>query len=388
MEAHADPWNLGYQIRPPTRVDLGIGIVGAGFIVCDCHLPAYGDAGLRVVGLTSRTLPVAREVAGLRGVPKVARSVEALVDDPAVDIVDIAVPPQEQSAVIDRILAHPRRVRGILAQKPLAMSLVEARRLVTSCASAGVVLQVNQNMRYDPSVRALHTLIDRGTLGEPVLATIDMRAVPHWMSWAEGLESLSTFLMSIHHIDTFRFWLGEPKYVLASTRADPRTKFTHDDGINLYIFEYENGARASAWDDVWNGPAREGSASDLSVRWRFDGTLGTALGSIGWPAWPRREPSTIDYSSGADLGAWHRPRWPNTWFPDAFAGPMIGLMDAVATGATPDISGSDNLRTIALCEAVRAAAREHRVVDFAAEYPAETQVPTQPLELPASLESL
>ena len=123
-----------------------------------------------------------------------------------------------------------------------------------------MLLQVNQNMRYDQSVRALKTLLDRGTLGEPVLATIEMRAIPHWMPWAEGGRSLSTFIMSIHHLDTFRYWLGDPDRVLASTRPDPRTKFAHDDGINLYILEYENGARASAWDDVWTGPAREGAA--------------------------------------------------------------------------------------------------------------------------------
>ena len=35
-------------------------------------------------------------------------------------------------------------------------------------------------MRYDHSMRALKTLLDRGVLGEPVLATIEMRAIPHW----------------------------------------------------------------------------------------------------------------------------------------------------------------------------------------------------------------
>ncbi len=79
--------------------------------------------------------------------------------------------------------AH-RRVRGILAQKPLAMSYAEASRVVAACARAGVLLQVNQNMRYDQSVRALKSLIDDRVLGEPVLATIEMRAIPHWMPWA------------------------------------------------------------------------------------------------------------------------------------------------------------------------------------------------------------
>ena len=346
---------------PLPESDLGIGVVGAGFIVRDCHLVAYTDAGYRVVGITSRTIETAQQVAALRGIPKVYRSLEELLDDPAVAVVDIAVPPNEQPGVIGRILEHPRRVRGILAQKPLAMSYAEAAALVAACERAGVALQVNQNMRYDRSVSHLKALLGNGELGDPVLATIEMRAIPHWMPWAEAGRSLSTFVMSIHHLDTFRYWLGDPVRVLASARTDPRTKFPHEDGINLYILEYENGARASGWDDVWAGPAQEGAGSNLSVRWRFEGTEGLALGEIGWPGWPRRVPSTIAYTTIRDRGAWHRPRWQEAWFPDAFALPMRALLQAVTTGAEPDIPGRDNLKTIALCEAVLAASREHRV---------------------------
>jgi len=353
--------DLGHLPAFPARRDAGIGVVGAGFIVRDCQLVAYAEAGFHVVGITSRTRATAEEVARLRGVPRVFDSVEALLDDPAVAVVDVAVPPADQPGVIRRILAHPRQVRGILAQKPLAMTYPEASELVEACATAGVALQVNQNMRYDHSVRALRTLLDRGALGEPVLATIEMRAIPHWMPWAEGGRSLSTFIMSIHHLDTFRYWLGDPDRVLASTRPDPRTKFAHADGINLYILEYANGARASSWDDVWAGPAREGAESDIGIRWRVEGTRGLALGTIGWPGWPARIPSTIDYATAGDGGAWHRPRWTEAWFPDAFAGPMAGLLRAIESGAEPDISGRDNLRTIALCEAVLSGGREHRV---------------------------
>ena len=360
----ADPWDLRFLPDVPARRDVGIGIVGAGFIACDCHLVAYSNAGFNVVGITSRTGAIAREVATLRGVPNVYRSVEAMLDDPTIEVVDIAVPPSAQPDVVRQVLAHRGKVRGILAQKPLAMTYAEAKAIVEGCAAAGIALQVNQNMRYDHSVRALRTLIDRGTLGDPVLATIEMRAIPHWMSWAEGQRSLTTFIMSIHHLDTFRYWLGDPVRVLASTRPDPRTEFAHEDGINLYILEYENGARASGWDDVWNGPAREGAGADLSIRWRFEGTLGLAHGTIGWPSWPKRMPSTIDYTSTLDAGAWHRPRWSEAWFPDAFAGTMSGLLLALENGTEPDISGRDNLGTIALCDAVLTGAREHRVVSF------------------------
>jgi predicted dehydrogenase len=356
-----EPLDPGHLPVLPSRRDVGIGVVGAGFIVRDCHLVAYADAGFKVVGITSRTEATAREVAALRGVPRVCPTLESLLDEPEVEVVDVAVPPAEQSGVIRRILDHRHRVCGILAQKPLALSYPEARSIVEACAAAGVVLQVNQNMRYDHSVRALKTLLDRGTLGEAVLATIAMRAIPHWMPWAQGGRSIATYIMSIHHLDTFRYWLGDPLRVLASTRPDPRTAFPHTDGINLYILEYEQ-ARASSWDDVWSGPAREGAAAAIGIEWRFEGTRGLALGTIGWPGWPQRVPSTLDYSAIDDHGAWHRPRWPQAWFPDAFAGTMAGLLCALESGTEPDIPGRDNLQTIALCEAVICSSREHRAV--------------------------
>ena len=110
------------------------------------------------------------------------------------------------------------------------------------------------------------------------------------------------------------------------------------------------------------GRRGKGREPTWSVRWRFEGTAGLALGTIGWPGWPERGPSAIDYSTVADQGSWHRPRWDEAWFPDAFAGTMGGLLHAVQTGEGPDISGRDNLKTIALCEAVFAGARDHRVV--------------------------
>lgn len=361
------PLNPPLEYEVPLDHDLnqfGIGLVGAGFISRDCHIPAYLEAGFQVVGLTSRTTSRADEVAQLHHLSRVYATLDDLLADPQIQVIDVAVPPQAQPDVIRRIISNGKHVRGILAQKPLAMSLAEAREIVELCESAGITLAVNQNMRHDQSVRACRDLLSRGLLGDPVLATIDLRAIPHWMPWSELLHSLSTFVMSIHHIDTFRYWLGDPVRVLASTRPDPRTKFPHTDGLNLYIFEYENGARASSWDDVWTGPAREGTASEIGIRWRVEGTTGIARGTIGWPEYPKATPSTLDYSIQDGTNTWHTPRWSKVWFPDAFRGTMGELLMALKQNTEPPINGRDNLRTIALVEAVFNAAHEHKVVDF------------------------
>jgi predicted dehydrogenase len=360
------PLPLDLNIRPtlPKRRDWRIGCVGAGFIMRDCHLVAYRNAGFNPVAIASRNPATARECATRHAIPTLHPTIEDALRDLRVEILDVAVPPDAQPDLIRRAVELGKgRLRGILAQKPLALTVRDAKDLVQRCADAGIVFAVNQNMRFDQSVRAAKDVLNRGWLGEVVLATIDMRAVPHWMPWAEGLPSLSTFVMSIHHLDTFRYWLGTPDRVLASTRADPRTKFPHKDGINLYILEYDTGARASSWDDVWAGPCKpgEGAAGDIGIRWRIEGTDGLMEGTIGWPKYPAREPSTLELSSRAFGNCWLKPRWDDVWFPDAFVGTMAQLLVAVENGTEPEISARDNVETIALCEAVFAAASEHRV---------------------------
>jgi predicted dehydrogenase len=353
--------SIDYLPRLPARKDFRIGCVGAGFIMRDCHLVAYRQAGFNPVAIAARTPERARAVAEQHGIRRCHDTLAALLADPDVEVLDVAVPPDAQPAVIRAAVKHNVHLRGILAQKPLAMSVREARECVELCAAAGIALAVNQNMRYDQSVRGLKDVLRRGWLGEPVFGSIEMRAIPHWMPWSQGLPSLSTFVMSIHHLDTFRYWFGTPDRVLASTRPDPRTRFAHADGINLYILEYDNGCRASSWDDVWAGPAREGCAADIGIRWRVEGTDGLARGTIGWPSYPARTPSTLDYSTKQQPNTWVSPRWPEVWFPDAFVGTMAQLLCALEEGREPEISGRDNLETIALCEAVFAAARDHRV---------------------------
>jgi predicted dehydrogenase len=217
-------------------------------------------------------------------------------------------------------------------------------------------------MRYDQSVRAMKDLLQRGWLGDIVLATIEMRAIPHWMPWARQYDRLTLLIMSIHHLDVFRYLFGDPESVYASARTDPRTAFPHRDGIVMYILEYANGLRATAWDDVWAGPAREGAASDIYIKWRVEGTDGLAQGTIGWPGYPNAVPSTMQFATKQQPGCWISPKWSEVWFPDAFEGTMGELLSSIAEMRTPVISARDNLNTMALLEACYRSLDEHRPV--------------------------
>ena len=68
------------------------------------------------------------------------------------------------------------------------------------------------------------------------------------------------------------------------------------------------------------------------------------------------------HQAGRLSGYWLQPRWDEVWFPDAFAGPMAQLLCAMEQGTEPEISGEDNLNTMALVEAAYRSVKEHRAV--------------------------
>jgi predicted dehydrogenase len=353
---------LDYLPELPSDRTVGIGCIGAGFIMADCHLVAYRNGGLNPVAIAARRKEQAREVADRHRIESIYGTYQEMLADRRVEVVDIAVPPDHQCDVVKEIVRHPH-IRGILAQKPLGCSYDEARTIVDLCHAAGITLCVNQNMRYDQSIRACKTLLDQSQLGEPVLATIDMRAIPHWMPWQQRQGWVTCRIMSIHHLHTMRYWFGTPNRVYASFRQDPRTEFAHTDGIGLYILEYDSGMRCMICDDVWTGPAREGAAEDIGIRWRVEGTEGLAKGTIGWPDYPEPTPSTIDYST-IQSGDWISPRWSEVWFPDAFLGPMSELLVALENGKQPSMSGRDNLETMALVDACYESAKQKRAIEI------------------------
>ena len=157
----ADP--KGFTPDAPIRSrDLKIGCIGAGMIMAECHLAAYKDAGFPVVAIASRTKDRAAKVAERWGIPKVHDTPKALIEDPAVEIVDLAFPPDQQPALIKHALKQ-QHIKGILAQKPLSLTLAEAIELREAAKAAGKILSVNQNMRYDQSMRVLKQILDRAS---------------------------------------------------------------------------------------------------------------------------------------------------------------------------------------------------------------------------------
>ena len=351
---------LGFHPDPQVRVkDLKIGCIGAGMIMAECHLAAYKEAGFTVAAIASRTKAKAEAVATRWGIPKVHNTPEALIADPSIEVLDIAYPPDQQPALILAALKQPH-IKAILAQKPLALTLADAIALRNAAAKARKVLSVNQNMRYDQSMRVLKEIIDRGDLGEIVFAQIDMHAIPHWQGFLAGYDRLTLANMSVHHLDVLRFLFGQPVEITTQSRKDPRTTFEHSDGITVSTLRFASGVLAVSLEDVWSGPRAEGYDNDQHITFRVEGTQGVAKGTIGWPTGAA---STLTYASQKTTdGKWVTPTWETMWFPHAFVGVMEQLQYAVKTGTPPALSVADNVQTVALIEAGYRSMAEGRTV--------------------------
>ena len=339
------------KIEPDVKVrtkSYKIGCIGAGMIMAECHLAAYKQAGFPVAAIASRTVAKAEKVAKRWGIPKVHATPEELIKDQSIEILDIAYPPDQQPALIRKALKQ-NHIKAILAQKPLALSLKEAIKLRNEAEKAGKILSVNQNMRYDQSMRVLKQIMDSGALGDIVFAQIDMHAIPHWQAFLADYDRLTLANMSVHHLDVLRFLFGDPQEITTLTRKDPRTAFDHSDGITVSTLRFPSGVLAVSLEDVWSGPREKGYRDDQHINWRVDGTRGVAKGTIGWPTGVA---STLTYASTQTTGGeWVTPSWDTMWFPHAFIGVMEQLQHAVKTGTPPALSVADNVKTMALVEA-------------------------------------
>src|SRR6476619_8535894 len=94
MSSHLD-LSLDYLPRLPRNKSVPIGCIGCGFIMADCHLVAYRKAVVNPVAIASRTPEHARQVADRHGL-RAFESYEELLARAPVEVVDIAVPPDEQ----------------------------------------------------------------------------------------------------------------------------------------------------------------------------------------------------------------------------------------------------------------------------------------------------
>jgi len=317
-------------------------------------MPAYREAGLRVLAVYDVDAGRARSVAEEFEVPNVASSVEEVAATPGVAIVDVAVPPWEQPAIVARVAAIGRH---LLCQKPLALEYATALDEVETAERAGVLLAVNQQMRWSPCVAAIRSLVGQGAIGRVREARIQVDVATPWhmWPWLASAPRLEVLYHSIHYLDSLRSLLGDPVWVTSVHGRDPVQPRVEGETRTTTVLEYADGLQAQV---VVSHDNEHGTPSaHIVVRGETAALEGTIGLLYDYPT------GRLDTLSLLREGAVVRDYgFDRRWIPDAFLGPMGDLMDSIATGRQPATSGRDNLGTIAVALAAYRSAEERRSV--------------------------
>ncbi len=135
-----------------------LGIIGTGIIVRDNHVPVLlkERRKFRVVAVAD-VLPARAEkiAARLPGTPAVHDDHRRLLDRPDVDAVLIAVPPFEAAAVVADAL---RAGKHVMAEKPMANTVEEARKLVRLWRRTNCTYMVAENFFFIPAYERLREM--------------------------------------------------------------------------------------------------------------------------------------------------------------------------------------------------------------------------------------
>lgn len=324
---------------------LGWGLVGLGRIAKREIAPAIGSAAnSSLVGVVSRDSARAAEFARDHGARHAYDDYDALLGNADVDAVYIATP---NALHVDQVLAAAKAGKHVLCDKPLALTVPDAERVISACADAGVRLGVTFQSRNYEGMADVRRLVADGSIGRVVLAQVEMSAgrtlLGGWRTDPSlaGVGSMNN--IGVHGYDLLRYLL-DAEVVEATALLDAEPGFELETTA-LALLRFANGALAYVNanqstphhqpDVVLYGT--EGRVVGRNVsRPNLDGTftVTTEKGET------RREVSTAG----------------------GYEATVATFADAVLAGREPSPSGQDGLRSVALTDALSRSAREGRTV--------------------------
>jgi phthalate 4,5-cis-dihydrodiol dehydrogenase len=230
---------------------VGIGIVGLG-AAGQGFIPALRrHAGFDWVAAAEPDAALREAMQREHRVACVATLTELLAH-PGLEAVYVAAPTPLHAELVVQAAAAGKQV---LVEKPMAVDLVAARRMVAAAEQAGVVLLVGHSHSHDGPIRRMRELIVSGELG--AVRMVNTWCFTDWLERPRRPDELDaaqgggvTFRQGAHQFDILRYLCGG---MASSVRA--RTFGWHPRrggaiGAHVAFLDFGNGAAATA---VYNG---------------------------------------------------------------------------------------------------------------------------------------
>ena len=216
---------------------LNVGLIGAGFMG-KAHSLAY--VAMPMFFWPAPAIPVrktivdvsdsiAAEAAQRFGFEKSTSNWRSVVEDPEIDIIDIATPNHLHAEIA---IAAAEAGKHIISEKPLARSGDEAKTMYDAVKNAGIVHMVAFNYRRTPAVALAKKYINEGAIGDVLnfrgTYLQDWSADPDGpLSWRfqksiAGSGSLGD--IGTHVVDMARFLCGEITQVNTQLKTWVKTR--------------------------------------------------------------------------------------------------------------------------------------------------------------------
>jgi 1,5-anhydro-D-fructose reductase (1,5-anhydro-D-mannitol-forming) len=201
------------------------GIVGLGWVSTEFIVPAIAaSSDSRLVACATRDPAKARTL----GCERVYPSHLELVRDREVDVVYVATP---NALHKDAVLAAARAGKHVLCEKPLAMSVSDAREMQRACDEAGVVLRAAFQIRNEAILHRVREIVRSGELGElRSIAFERMAPLTQPGEWRrDPAQGGILFDVATHQLDLIPWMTGlEYREVSAFSHPDRRDGVTDD----------------------------------------------------------------------------------------------------------------------------------------------------------------
>jgi predicted dehydrogenase len=265
------------------------GIIGCGDVTEVKSGPGFQKAtGSQLVAVMRRRGDLAADFARRHGVARWYDDARALIDDPEVDAVYIATPPDSHA---DYALAAAASGKPAYVEKPMARNGDECDRMVKAFEDANLPLFVAYYRRRLPCFLKVEELLKSGAIGRLTGVTYRL-AEPHhrrggiWRT-DPALAGAGHFLdVGSHALDLLDYLLG-PLQDVAGTAANVASSYSAEDSVALG-FRTGGGAMGSM---VWNFAS---AVSDDSMR------LSGTDGEITFTMFQSR-PVRLENASGTQL---------------------------------------------------------------------------------------
>ncbi|MFT3971161.1 MAG: Gfo/Idh/MocA family oxidoreductase [Micropruina sp.] len=268
------------------------GIAGPGRMAAVIVPEFHHAANAELVAVGSRSAERAETFATEHGIPRWHSSYETLVEDPAVQAIYVATPhPQHTDIALAAIAAG----KAVLVEKAFTATVADTERIAAAAREAGLFAMEAMWTRFNPAIRHISDLIERGEIGEVRGCQGDLTAFrefdPDDRLFDPAKGGGAVLDLGVYVISFAQHFLGTPDVV----RAVGGRYSTGVEGEFSVLLGYPDGRSATlAGAFTTYGPGRmmlTGTKGWIDLHPRFHRAASVTI-------WRERTPETLEFDSG------------------------------------------------------------------------------------------